>query len=76
MLEACAAGGDERLEELDVLRDLLQEAEGRAADVLVGVLLYGGLCERAWCVKARRLTRSFRIALLDTRSEDMGHERK
>lgn len=39
VLEACTTEGDERLEELYVFRDLLQEAEGRTADVLVGVLL-------------------------------------
>lgn len=46
VLEACATEGDERLEELDVFRDLLQEAEGRATDVLVGVLLCVMLCKR------------------------------
>lgn len=39
VLEARAAYGHERLEQLLVLGDLLQEAERRAADVLVGVLL-------------------------------------
>ena len=39
VLEACAASGDKWFEKLDVFRDLLQEAKGRAADVLVGVLL-------------------------------------
>ena len=39
VLEAGAAGGDERLEELGVTGDLLEEAEGRAADVFIGVLL-------------------------------------
>ena len=38
VLEAGADGGDEGLEELDVARDLLEEAEGCAANVLVRVL--------------------------------------
>ena len=39
VFQARAHGGDERLEQLGVLGDFLQEAERRAPDVFVGVLL-------------------------------------
>ena len=39
VLQAGAASGDERFEEFGVFGDFLEEAEGCAADVLVGVLL-------------------------------------
>ena len=39
VLQAGAAGGDEGFEEFGVLGDFLEEAEGCAADVFVGVLL-------------------------------------
>ena len=69
VLEARAAGRDERLEELCVLGDLLEEAERRATDVLVGMLL-NVPCD---LVEAREyagkvLTRSLRIALLHVKS--------
>lgn len=40
VLEAGATDWDERLEEFDVLGDLLQESKGCTANVLVGVLLW------------------------------------
>lgn len=39
MLETRTAGGDERFEQLGLLGNLLQEPEGRAADVFIGMLL-------------------------------------
>ena len=69
VLEARAADRNEGLQKLSVLGDLLEEAERRATDVLVGMLL-NVPCD---LVEAREyagkvLTRSLRIALLHVKS--------
>ena len=64
VLEACAAGGDQRLKEFRVLGDLLKESEGRATDILVWMLLYVPKSKGMFRREGRVLTRSLRIAFL------------
>ena len=69
MLQTRTADGDERLQDLDIFGNLLEETKGSATDIFVGMLLGGIKVNiKATLVQLRReLTRSLRIAFLVVR---------
>lgn len=68
--------GNERFEELDVFRDLLEEAEGSAADIFIWVLLEKVHISHPKTSSRKERTRSLRMALLKNAIEKTTLERK